>query len=251
MPPLPPECVVPADPFSLLPELRGCVTPAAQSTLRVTPQALAEWDAQACARGLPPDWRWTEQQIEASRCACLGAAATQDLWVFGYGSLMWDPAIHFAELRRATLPGHRRLFGYRTQMGRGTPERPALMLTLEPGDGCCEGLVFRVPAALADEESALLWRREMIRGGYQPTLLGVHTPQGPVQALAFLANPTHAGHVGELPLAESAAIIAAAEGQLGRNRDYLRQLDAQLLRLGVEDRYIHRLWATVQALSSD
>ena len=241
----------PDDPYLHLPELRGRVTPPGESTLRVTPQALAAWDAQALARGLPSNWRWSEQQIEASRCACLGSAAGSDLWVFAYGSLMWDPAIHFCELRRAELPGHRRRFSYRTLMGRGTPERPALMLTLEPGAGCCHGLVFRVAAPHAAEESALLWRREMIRGGYLPMLLPVHTPQGPVQALAFLANPSHPDHLAEMPLAECAAIIATAEGQLGRNRDYLRQLDAQLLCLGLDDPYVHRLWAAVQLLAPD
>ena len=241
----------PADPFRHLPELRGRVTPPTESTLRLTPQTLAAWDAQALARGLPADWRWSDQQIEASRCACLGPVAGQELWVFGYGSLMWDPAMHFCELRRAELPGHQRRFSYRTLMGRGTPQHPALMLTLEPGEGCCHGLAFRIAAPLAAQESALLWQREMIRGGYLPTLLPVHTPQGPVQALTFLANPAHPGYVGELPLAECAAVIATAEGQIGRNRDYLRQLDAQLQCLGLDDPYVHRLWAAVQALAPD
>ena len=243
-----------ADPYAHLPHLRGCLTPATQSALRATPQTVATWDAHACARGLPTDWRWSDQQIEASRRALLGSRlAGQDLWVFGYGSLMWDPAIHFTEVRRADLPGHARRFCYRTLMGRGTPERPALMLSLEPepGRGCCHGLAFRIPAALAEEESAMLWRREMLRGGYLPQLLPVATPQGPVQALAFLSNPAHPGYIGELPLSESAAIIAAAAGQLGRNLDYLRQLDQQLLRLGIADPYIHALWAAVQAVAVD
>ncbi len=248
----PPEPALDADPYTHLPHLRGCLTPAAQSALRVTPQVLADWDAQACARALPPDWRWTEAQIEASRQALLGDLhPTQDLWVFGYGSLMWDPAIHFCELRRADLPGHVRRFCYQVLMGRGTPDRPGLMLSLEPGDGSCHGLAFRIPAALVAQESAMLWRREMIRGGYLPRLLPVQTPQGEVQALAFLSNPAHPGHIGELPLAESAAVIAAACGQLGRNRDYLGQLDARLLHLGIVDPYIHRLWAAVQALAPE
>lgn len=239
------------DPFLHLPELRGRVTPPGESTLRLTPQTLAAWDAQALARGLPADWRWSEARIEASRRDCLGSGSAQDLWVFAYGSLMWDPAIHFCELRRAALPGHQRRFSYRTLMGRGTPERPALMLTLEPGGSGCHGLVFRIAAPLAAQESALLWQREMIRGGYLPTLLPVHTPQGTVQALAFLANPAHPDHVGALTLAESAAVIASAEGQLGRNRDYLRQLDAQLQCLGLDDPYVRRLWAAVRALAPD
>ena len=263
-----PEPTVQADPYTHLPQLRGCLTPAEQSALRLTPQTLAVWDAQACAGGLPPDWRWSEQQIEASRQAVLApvlgpvlgggptpAPPPQDLWVFGYGSLMWDPAIHFSELRRAALPGHARRFSFQALMGRGTPERPALMLALEPADAAgtndCHGLVFRIPAALAAEESALLWRREMIRGGYLPRLLPLRTPQGPVQALVFLANPGHESYIGALPLAQAAATIAVASGRLGRNRDYLSQLDAQLLRLGIADSYIHQLWAAVQALPSD
>lgn len=244
---------LPADPFIHLPQLRGCLVHAAESALRVTPASLAAWDVQAAARGLPPDWRWSDAQIEASRQAVLGHwPGGQDLWVFGYGSLMWDPAIHFSELRRAELPGHARRFCYRTVMGRGTPEQPALMLSLEGGaQDACHGLVFRIAAERLAEESAALWRREMVRGGYLPTLLPVHTPQGPLQALAFLSNPAHPGHCGELPLAECAATIATAAGQLGRNRDYLRQLDAQLLRLGIDDPYVHRLWAAVQALAPD
>jgi cation transport protein ChaC len=243
----------PADPFRHLPQLRGCVTPAADSALRVTPELLATWDAQAQARGLPADWRWNDAQIEASRLATLGDwPAGEDLWVFGYGSLMWDPAIHFTELRRADLPGQARRFCFRTLMGRGTPEHPALMLSLEAaGGGHCQGLAFRIPAGQVPHEAGFLWRREMVRGGYLPALLPVQTPQGPLQALVFLSNPQHPSHCGELPLAESAAIIATAAGQLGRNSHYLRQLDAQLLRLGVDDPYIHRLWAAVQALAPD
>lgn len=243
----------PADPFTHLPQLRGCVIPAAESAIRVTPALLAAWDAQAQARGLPADWRWTDAEIEASRQALLGDwPAGQDLWVFGYGSLMWDPALHFTELRRADLAGHARRFCYRTLMGRGTPEQPALMLSIEAREGGhCQGLAFRIAGDQVQQESGFLWRREMVRGGYLPTLLPVSTPLGPLQALVFLSNPDHPGHCGELPLDESAAIIASAAGQLGRNRDYLRQLDAQLLRLGVDDPYIHRLWAAVQALAPD
>ena len=253
MAPLFPERTVHADPFAHLPELRGCLTPAAESQLRVTPASLAAWDLQAQARGLPPDWRWSDAQIAQSHEAVLGRwPADQNLWVFGYGSLMWDPAIHFSELRRAVLPGHARRFCYRTLMGRGTPDRPALMLSLEAAAGNnCHGLVFCVQASQVHDESSALWRREMVRGGYLPTLLDVHTPQGPVQALVFLSNPDHPGHCGEMPLDESAAIIATAAGQIGRNRDYLRQLDAQLLRMGIDDPYIHRLWAAVQALAPE
>jgi glutathione-specific gamma-glutamylcyclotransferase len=179
----------------------------------------------------------------------LGPAERQhDLWVFGYGSLMWDPGFHFAEVRLAELPLHRRQFSCRTALGRGSPERPGLMLTLEPGVGCCSGLAFRIEAAMACHESGMLWRREMIRGIYQPRLLPVHTPQGAVTALVFAANTAHDDHVGELPLDEAAAIIARAEGVLGSNRQYLEQLVWQLQHLGLDDRYLQQLLQRVQQL---
>jgi glutathione-specific gamma-glutamylcyclotransferase len=160
-----------ADPFCHLPHLQGRLRPVEQSELRVTPEVLAQWDQRARDLGRPAHWRWTESQIEASRRTVLGALdGTRELWVYSYGSLMWDPAFHFAEVRRADLHGWQRRFTYRTLMGRGTPQQPALMLSLEARPGCCQGLAFRIGAAQADAESALLWRREMLRGGYVPRL---------------------------------------------------------------------------------
>lgn len=236
------------DPFCHLPALRGCVVPAAQSALRADAQRVAQWDAQAALQGLPADWRWCDARLEASCRMALGAwQHPVDVWVFGYGSLMWDPAIHFSELRRACLRGHARRFSYRTILGRGTPEQPALTLALEPGQPeDCEGLAFRIPAACAADELLLLWRREMLRGGYRPACLPVHTPQGLVNAWTFLSNPAHDGHVGVLPLDETATVIARAVGNIGRNSDYLWQLHRQLQRLGVADAYVHQLWQAVR-----
>jgi cation transport protein ChaC len=120
------------------------------------------------------------------------------------------------------------------------------MLTLETGSGCCNGLAFRIDAAVAGHESGMLWRREMIRGIYQPRLLPVATPQGDVMALVFAANTEHDDHVGELPLDEAAAIITRAEGVLGSNRQYLEQLVWQLEHLGLGDDYLNQLLQRVQ-----
>ena len=228
--------------FVHLPALRGRMVAPEDSELRVTPEVLAFWDQRARALGRGADWRLTDEAIAASRRELLGdLAAPQDLWVYCYGSLMWDPGIHFCELRLAELDGWQRRFTYRTSMGRGTPERPALMLTLEARPGSCRGLAFRIAAARVDEESAILWRREMIRGGYRPQLLPLRTPQGPLRALVFTANTAHPDHVGELPLERTAAIIAGASGVIGSNRDYLLQLAAQLRRLDIGDDYIDAL----------
>lgn len=228
--------------FRSLPELLGRMTPPDRSELRVTDDVLARWDARALALGRSADWRWTEAAIEASRQALLGATAPQrDLWVYGYGSLMWDPGFHFVEVRRADLSGWQRRFTYRTLMGRGTPQQPALMLSLEARPGCCCGLAFRIAADQVEAESRLLWRREMLRGGYCPQLLRLDTPEGPVSGVVFTANTAHDDHVGELPMDETAAIIGRAVGVIGSNRAYLEQLAAQLHALAIPDDYVDAL----------
>ena len=237
-----------SDPFVHLPGLRDRLKSACDSELRVTSEVLAQWDARAREMGRPPNWRLEDDQREATRRAVLGDfVAAQDLWIYAYGSLMWDPGIHFAEVRLARLKGFQRRFTYKMAAGRGSPECPALMLAIERQAGCCTGLAFRVAADMADNESAILWRREMVRGHYAPALLPMTTPQGEIEALVFTANPAHPEYAGELPLDETAAIIARASGPLGSNLSYLEQLAAQLAVLGIEDPYIARLMGHVQA----
>ena len=232
----------PPDAFRHLPALRHRVKPAEQSELRVTPQVLAFWDERARAQGRPADWRWTDRQIEASRQAVLGQLDLREgLWVYGYGSLMWDPGVHFAEIRLADLDGHQRRFNFRTSMARGTVEQPALMLSLEARAGCCEGLAIHLAAGQAEAELEILWRREMIRGAYRPVMLPVATPQGEISALVFTSNPAHPDYVGEMPLQDTAAIIARATGVMGTNRDYLEQLARQLEMLEIQDDYVAQL----------
>ncbi len=240
------------DPFRHLPHLQGQLTPADRSSLRVTLEILAEWDERARQLGRPSDWRLSNQAIEASRRAALGALdAQQDFWVFSYGSLMWDPGFHFVEVRLAELPAHQRRFTFKTDTGRGSPLCPGLMLSLAPGEGSCQGLAFRIAARAADAETAILWRREMVRGSYSPKRLPVSTPQGEVEALVFADNPAFRDHVGELPMDQTAAIIARASGMLGTNRDYLEQLALQLRRLAIEDAYLSALLQRVQAIAAE
>jgi glutathione-specific gamma-glutamylcyclotransferase len=239
-----------ADAFVHLPGLRGKLTPADQSGLRATPELLALWDERARARGLPANWRLSDEQLEASRQALLGEHLTGgDLWIYGYGSLMWDPAFHFAEVRLADLRGYQRRFCYRSTLGRGSRVQPALMLALERGDGCCTGLAFRIAGEVADVESAMLWRREMVRGGYSPLMLPVATPQGDLTALVMTANVRHADYMGDLPLDHTASMIASASGMLGSNRDYLEQLARRLQLLNIDDPYVQTLLQRVQGVA--
>lgn len=240
--------------FQHLPHLRGRLKPAETSELRGTWERVAAWDERARQRGFPLEWRLSDEQLEATRRALLGdlIAAQRDIWIYGYGSLMWDPGFHFSEVRLAHLHGYQRRFTYWTRIARGTRERPALMLTLEKqADDACRstGLAFRISAELAEVESAMLWRREMLRNGYCPTLLPLDTPQGPLQALVFACNPAHDDYAGEMPLDETAAIIAVATGAIGSNREYLEQMAAQLQTLQIADPYVEQLLHRVRQLT--
>ena len=237
-----------ADAFIHLPELRSRVTHPEKSRLRLTPEMFAMWEQRIRAAGWPEGWRLSDEVIEASRLAVLGDhKAEDDLWIYSYGSLMWDPGFHFAEVRLADVEGYQRRFTLKINLGRGSQDHPALMLSLEPQQGRCHGLAFRIAASSVHAETAILWRREMLRGGYVPAMVPMATPQGPITALAFVSNRSHPGYVGELPLAETASIIASGKGVLGTNREYLAQLATQLQALGIEDPYVEQLYGQIDA----
>lgn len=245
-----PEPAPGADPFVHVPHLRGRFVAPEDSKVRVTPEILAQWDENAIARGDGLTWRLPDEEREASRRAFLQGVDTREgLWFFGYGSLMWDPAVYFKEVRAAELDGYQRRFNYVVNGGRGTPECPGLVLSLVAAPGqCCQGLAFWLAPEAVEHETTLLWRREMVRGGYAPTLLPLRTPQGPAQALVFVAHDANPHYVHDLSLAQTAEIVAKAEGHLGRNCDYLFQLAEQLRAMAISDDYIDDLVARVRAL---
>lgn len=150
----------------------------------------------------------------------------------------------------AAIDDFKRRFTLKSMIGRGSPQFPALLLSLEPGAGPCHGLVFRIDADCVEEETLYLWRREMIQGHYEPCLLPVATPQGEVQALVFGPNSAHPDRVGELPLAETAAVIAHGVGVMGTNREYLENLVARFEDIGIEEPYFTALLGQVHAIDS-
>ncbi len=221
--------------FRHMPELIGRVQDPETSRFRDMMARIEEFDAQAIADGRGLEWRLTHEAREETRRALLRGREGRELWVFAYGSLIWDPAIWADEFRHACLRGWRRSFCMHLDGGRGSPDRPGLMAALDADPGhACQGVVMRLPAEIADEETRILWMREMIAGTYWPAFMEVETPQGPVEAIAFLANPEHPRHV-VLPRLEKARRIAVAEGRLGTNLEYLENLLASLHVLGIED----------------
>lgn len=186
---------------------------------------------------------------EANRMRVLERLTPGDsLWVFGYGSLMWNPACHIDEQRIGRVHGWRRSFCLWTPLGRGTPERPGLMLALDSG-GSCNGLAFRIPPEMIESESQVVWRREMLSGAYRPIWVCVHTPDGPIDAVTFVINRRHPRYGAEIAHGDAVEALATAEGRLGRSRDYLGNLVRQLRHLGVRDRAMERLHHDVHHLA--
>ena len=184
------------------------------------------------------------------REAMAEVAPGSDLWVFGYGSLMWNPIIRVAESRIARLEGFYRHFCLCQTLGRGTPEKPGLMLALDEG-GSCTGVIHRVTADDIEGEFPLVWQREMMSGAYRPRWIETDTDGGAVRALTFVVNREHKRYEGQLPLETVASRIAAAEGVLGTNRDYLYRMAEHLAELGLADEDIMRLEARVRALAGE
>jgi cation transport protein ChaC len=164
----------------------------------------------------------------------------EDVWLFGYGSLMWNPAIEFAERRPGAVHGWHRRFCLWLHMGRGSPDNPGLMLALERG-GRCAGLLFRIPAAEARAELLLAWRREMFTGAYRSRWVTAMTKHGPVRATTFVANRTHPRYAGRLDETTVAARLASATGSLGSCATYLAETLGALHAVGLRDRSLERL----------
>lgn len=169
----------------------------------------------------------------------------QDLWIFGYGSLIWKPEFEYAERRHAKVHGWHRALKMWSRINRGTPECPGLVLGMLSG-GSCRGVVFRIHKPEARPIMANLWQREMITGVYDPRWLTCHTPQGPVNALAFTLSRKSPNHTGDLPDNEYRRIFAQACGRYGTTRDYVQATFDELRRQGIHDRALARLLALAQ-----
>lgn len=164
----------------------------------------------------------------------------QDVWLFGYGSLIWNPAFQFAERRCATAHGFHRSFCLQTHLGRGSPEVPGLTLGLDRG-GCCRGVAFRIPRDAAEEELEIVWRREMVSDAYIPRWLTLSTDHGRIKAIGFVMNRAHERYVGDMGEEEAAQTIERAEGFLGPCAEYLFNTVDHLDELGMPDKGLTRL----------
>jgi cation transport protein ChaC len=169
----------------------------------------------------------------------------EPVWVFAYGSLLWDPESCNAAASPALLRGFHRSFCLYSYDYRGTPARPGLTLGLDRG-GSCRGLALRLPAEALDR----VWLREMTgRRVYEMRWLPVQTGSGVLRALAFVVLRNCRDYAGRLPLDEAARIILEAAGRRGTCREYLESTFCHLEQFGLADRQLRRVAARVQALA--
>ena len=164
----------------------------------------------------------------------------EDLWIFGYGSLIWKPDFEFAERRPARVHGWHRALKMWSRINRGTPECPGLVFGMLSG-GSCRGMVFRVDKAQARQVMINLWQREMITAVYDPKWLACHTTHGPVKALAFTLSRRSPNHTGVLSEEEYRRIFSDATGIYGTTLDYAARTLEELRRHNIRDRALERL----------
>ena len=170
-----------------------------------------------------------------------------EIWIFAYGSLIWDPCFAHVERRPATIRGYHRAFNIWTVLARGTPETPGLGLGLQAGSGGCRGVAYRMDPSYEHDGLMALWRREMFTGIYRPHWLTVDANGKPVSAIVFVVAPDHPQYAGTLARDVTAEIIARAHGERGSCRDYLSNTCRGLTDVGIDDDNLGDLLVQVNA----
>jgi len=236
---------VASDPFLYHPELRDKISDPLKSFFRTfTTEDLA---TRLKARGLPVDWWHSDSEREASRIQTLAGHWDTDLWVFAYGSLMWDPAFRFEEVRRARVPDYARRFILKDVYGgRGTFEAPGLMAALDKGLGC-DGLVFRISRENIDEETKVLWQREKIAPAYTPDFVEAIASERRMTALTFVADHEADLIDASLTRAQQVEFCATGTGFMGSSLEYLRNISSHFSALGIHDDEVSTLLRETEA----
>jgi len=238
-----------SDPFVHHPELRALIKPFAESGFRTqSMEHLLGWLKE---NGITTDWFYADAERDAIRETVLEGRRGKDIWVFAYGSLMWDPALSFAEVRRAYLPGYGREFNLKDTLGgRGTEEAPGMMASLDHGAGC-HGLAFRIPAADVEVETEILWRRECIGPGYHPIIVPAEISSGTVEVLTFLADHDADLICSDITRDEQVRYLATGAGLFGSSLEYIANIVEHFEVMGIEDAHVRELYDAALAYNVD
>jgi len=192
----------------------------------------------------------SDMECRASLAEFMKSRPAGDLWIFAIGSLVWNPALRVAERRVAEVRGWHRSFCLSMAIGRGTPDEPGLVLGLDQG-GVCEGVVLRIAEPDILSELPILWRREMLIGGYNPTWVDVIGTDGDIfgAAIAFTIDRDHEHYAGALPQNEKIRRLATAEGCWGSSAEYLFRTIDGLREHGINDVEMERLGNLVDTIT--
>ena len=178
----------------------------------------------------------------------VGRLPPGDLWVFGYGSLMWSPCFSYKDKAPGRAHGYHRALCILSTRYRGTRHRPGLVMGLCRG-GSCWGMAFRIAARDVSRTLRRLWNREMPRRVYQPRFVPIRLRGGRmVRALAFLADPSHPSYVRELDLHGRARLVAQGIGVRGPCVDYIQNTLDHMHAVGVRDPHLERVLHAALAL---
>ncbi|MGE5259758.1 MAG: gamma-glutamylcyclotransferase [Actinomycetota bacterium] len=172
-----------------------------------------------------------------------------ELWVFGYGSLMWRPGFDFAEQAPARLMGAHRALCVYSVVHRGTHAEPGLVLGLDKG-GSCRGVAFRVAVGAEEETIAYLRAREQVTDVYREATRPITLLDGSnrgFRALCYLVDPNHAQYAGSLSLEDKLGIVRNGKGQAGGNIEYVLNTVRHLEKVGVHDAELAALAALLSA----
>ena len=214
----------------------------------ITRETLKNWRVALLARerdGAEACIATEDQLLESRRLVIADDADVSDFWVFGYGSLIYNPIIDHKQSAIASIYGYHRRFCLWTKIGRGSPDCPGLVLSLDRG-GSCKGVAFQLNPQNAIDELDLLWRREMMTMAYQPRLLSLHTDIGLKRGLAFVANPTRPAYAQPMPFEATVEVVAHAAGFNGLCREYLYDTVNGMQASGIHDHQLEKLAAAVQ-----
>lgn len=189
----------------------------------------------------------SDAEIEASLNETLFGRSDRDLWIFGYGSLMWKPDLAYVDRTIGRVQGYHRSFCLWQKRYRGNRHNPNLMLALDAGGSCC-GVLYRVAGPDVQRKISGTWRRELVGNGYRPRWVTAQSDRGPVRAVAFVANRENVErYTGRLADEVVAGYIAEACGERGSGAEYLLETVLALERLNLRD---SRLWR-LQRLVAD
>ena len=186
----------------------------------------------------------TKRTYSAEDITAIQPLPQGDLWIFGYGSLMWRPGFPVLQTRRAIVHGWRRSLCVWSWVHRGTQQKPGLVMGLDRG-GACVGQALKIAAEERDHVLAYLAEREMVTAVYVPRLVSVRMPghTEPVSALTFIADRAHPQYAPGLSVDDAARTVRAGQGQSGANPDYVLQTVEHLDELGIRDTFLRQVAA--------